>query len=79
MIDTRKTEYPINFDHLPPIGTKITYWGGSVATLISQEPYVRKKDGVASHLLVWSFEDGRVGKSGLRSKTVIWEPEKATP
>ena len=71
MIDTRKIGYPIFFTHLPDIGTKIVYWSGQIATLISVSEYP-KADGTTSALLEWSFEDGRVGTSGLRGKGVYW-------
>ena len=71
MIDTRKTGYPIFFTEPPAVGTKIVYLGGRIATLISVSEYP-KADGTTSALLEWSFEDGRVGTSGLRGKGVYW-------
>lgn len=77
MIDTRKTGYPIFFTEPPVVGTKIVYSGGHIATLISVSEYP-KVDGTTSALLEWSFEDGRVGTSGLRGKCVYWRsPEEA--
>ena len=75
MIDTRKLGYPIFFTHLPDVGTKIVYWGGHIATLISVSEYP-KADGSTPVLLEWSFEDGRVGTSGLRGKGVYWHSAK---
>ena len=71
MIDTRKTGYPIFFTEPPAVGTKIVYSGGHIATLISVSEYP-KADGTTSALLEWSFEDGRVGTSGIRGKGVHW-------
>lgn len=71
-IDTRKTGYPIRFSRAPKIGTRIVYWGGHEATLISVEDYTRKS-GEASKILVWSVgAEERVGTSGLRSKAMTW-------
>jgi hypothetical protein len=73
-IDTRKTGYPVNFAAPPPLGTRIVCWRGVVATLVDVQPYVRRRDGQPSSLLKWRLEDGRVGYSGLRGKTMNnWE------
>jgi hypothetical protein len=66
-VDLRRTNYPFNFPSPPKIGSKIVYWGGVVLTLVSVTPYVRK-DGGESALLTWIGPDGRVLRSGLRSK-----------
>ena len=71
MIDTRKTGYAIFFQAPPPLGTTVTYWGGHTAELVSVSDYA-KADGQIVPLLEWRFNDGRVGTSGLRGKTVYW-------
>jgi len=72
--DTRKTGFPMFFQEVPNLGTKVKYWGGHVAELIAIEPYTNKA-GKPSQILSWRFDDGRIGTTGLRSKAVIWRAQ----
>lgn len=71
IMDTLKTGYPVNFSEVPSVGTQVRYWGGSTATLKDVEPYQRA-DGAHSVLLVWETSYGRIGATGLRSKSMTW-------
>lgn len=62
--------YPIFFQEVPPVGTKVNYHGLTL-TLSRVGQYPSKKGGL-SPLLEWSAEDGRVATSGLRGKSVYW-------
>lgn len=65
------SDYPIDFDSVPPLGTTINYWRGRTLTLISVASYTRR-DGTRSALLEWQSSDGRQCVSGLRAKSVAW-------
>lgn len=62
--------YKFDFTETPKIGTEVNYFGHTLK-LVDIEPYERK-DGSASVLLKWKSPDGRVGRSGLRSKGITW-------
>lgn len=54
----------IDFDAAPEIGTEIAV-GRRIARLVEVRPYIRKRDGAASNILVWDVA-GEIFTSGLR-------------
>lgn len=68
----------IDFPSIPPIGSRIRYGRGVYLTLIGVEPYTRK-DGSPSCVLTWRADDGRIGRSGLRSNSPTWQAADPDP
>jgi|GEM_PF-2378499 len=63
--------YAVDLTEPPEIGSAKLI-AGKAFVLMSVEPYVRKSDGAASFVLTWRCEDGRIGTTGLRSKSILW-------
>lgn len=64
--------YLINFDRVPPKGTRVEGWKGVWLTLVAVKPWTRA-DGTETHLLEWEAEDGRRAVSGMRCRGPRWE------